>query len=321
MSIVNDWRLRVAGGMATASMLWEACCIPSLLHGAGTWVQMSAKTEKKLNNLQFWFLRLVLQVGPGAPNAALLWDSGFLDMGLRVWREKIMLVLHLRCLEESSLASQMYREQKENNWPGLAAEVEEICKELGIESVNSAQGLDVKKYRQYVTEACHKLNEIRIKKSIENSVKCQRIKNENYGSREYLNKKDIHYARDLFRARYGLKEFAGNYSRNKKYEKTNWQCKCKQAKEDESHLIEGNCEIYKDIRGSYEDLDSDENLLAFFNEVLERRGKMEEEERAGVQHLSSPLAGGEPTPPVELVAAPAATRRLGDSNVQLVDHQ
>ena len=93
--------------MATASMLWGACCVPSLLHGAGTWVQMSAKTEKKLNDLQSWFLRLILQGGPGAPNAALLGDSGALDMGLRVWRGKVMLIVHLRSLDDESLASQM----------------------------------------------------------------------------------------------------------------------------------------------------------------------------------------------------------------------
>ena len=36
--IVNDWRAKVAGGMETATMLWEVCCIPILMHGAGTWV-------------------------------------------------------------------------------------------------------------------------------------------------------------------------------------------------------------------------------------------------------------------------------------------
>ena len=85
--IVNDWRSRSVGGMESALQLWEACCIPSLLHGAATWLDMTAATVQKLNTIQNWFLRLVLQVGPGAPVAALLWDSGVLDMELRVWRE------------------------------------------------------------------------------------------------------------------------------------------------------------------------------------------------------------------------------------------
>ena len=43
--IVNDWRAKSAGGMETALLLWEACCIPSLLSGAGTWTEISKQTE------------------------------------------------------------------------------------------------------------------------------------------------------------------------------------------------------------------------------------------------------------------------------------
>ena len=52
--VVNDWRSRVCGGMETALLLWEAVCIPSLLSGAGTWVNITEATEKKLNTLQCW---------------------------------------------------------------------------------------------------------------------------------------------------------------------------------------------------------------------------------------------------------------------------
>ena len=57
--IVNDWRSKTVGGMETALMLWETCCIPSLLHGAGTWVKIDTATEKKLNKLQNWYLRII----------------------------------------------------------------------------------------------------------------------------------------------------------------------------------------------------------------------------------------------------------------------
>ena len=59
--IVNDWRSRVIGGMETALLLWEACYIPSLLSGAGTWTEITATTEKKLNILQCWYLKLVFR--------------------------------------------------------------------------------------------------------------------------------------------------------------------------------------------------------------------------------------------------------------------
>ena len=79
--IVNDWRSRAVGGMETALLLWESCCIPSLLNGAGTWTEVTSETEKKLNKTQSWFLRLVFQIGQGAPHASLLWDSFFFRNG------------------------------------------------------------------------------------------------------------------------------------------------------------------------------------------------------------------------------------------------
>ena len=121
-------------------------------------MNQSATTEKHLNSLQQWFVRLVLQVGPGAPLSSLLWDVGMLDMGLKIWIEKLMLVLHIRRLDEDTLARKTYEEQLANKWPGLAAETEEICLELSIESVHSTI-LTKKQYRQIVLKACHVKNE------------------------------------------------------------------------------------------------------------------------------------------------------------------
>ena len=57
--IINDWRCNKNGGMATALMLWETCCISSMLHGAGTWTEVDAATLKHLNKIQNWYLRLI----------------------------------------------------------------------------------------------------------------------------------------------------------------------------------------------------------------------------------------------------------------------
>ena len=47
VQIVNDWKSQAVGGMETALLLWESCCIPSLLHGAGTWTEITQVTEEK----------------------------------------------------------------------------------------------------------------------------------------------------------------------------------------------------------------------------------------------------------------------------------
>ena len=100
--IVNDWRSHLAGGMVSAITLWESCCVPSLLHGAGTWTDITLETIKRLYSTQQWFWRLVYQVGPGAPLCSLTWDLACLDMGVRIYKEKVLLVMHLRYLDRES---------------------------------------------------------------------------------------------------------------------------------------------------------------------------------------------------------------------------
>ena len=47
------------------------------------------------------------------------------------------------------------------------------------------------------------------------------------------------------------------------------------SKEDETHIKDGNCPIYDDIREKYDDLEDDKNLVSFFREVLWRRNALD----------------------------------------------
>ena len=279
--IVNDWRSHVAGGMVTASLLWEVCCVPSLIHGAGTWVEISPGTEQRLNQIQQWFWRLILQVGPGAPLASLAWDTACMDMKLRVWIEKLMLVLHLRTLGEDALAHVTYQEQRAEGWPGLAAEAESICQELQVESCNVTQ-CGKKEYRKIVTEACHVKNEEILRKMSVGKEKCDKMGGESYGKKNYIAMKSIKEVRIWYRSRYGQQPFAGNFSKDRKYAKYNWLCRCGIQREKEIHITSQDCPVYNDLREKYTDLDNDEDLVRYFQEVLERRDaidQLEEDEK------------------------------------------
>ena len=272
-NIVNDWRSEAAGGMNSALLLWEACIIPSLLQGAATWVNISSKTMKKLNSLQQWFVRLILQVGPGAPLAALTWETGLLDMKMRIYKEKLMLILHIRDMDEGSLASKIYREQVSKDWPGLAKECKEICEELKIENINTTT-LTKSVYKRLIQSAIKSRDEILLREQAGDKVKCKEIMKEGYGKKAYLDKNKIEDVRFRFKSRVGLLPFAGNFSKDKRFAKSNWLCRCGE-KENESHIKDGICPIYSDIWQNYGGLDNDEDLVKFFSEVLERRSKLE----------------------------------------------
>ena len=64
--------------------------------------------------------------GAGRAPRPLTRETGLLHMGLRVDREKVMFVLHLRSLDEETLVNKIYKEQRSKNRPGLAKETEAV---------------------------------------------------------------------------------------------------------------------------------------------------------------------------------------------------
>ena len=56
-------------------------------------------------------------------------------------------------------------------------------------------------------------------------------------------------------------------------------------------MLTGECPVYGDIRQKYGDMDSDENLVGFFGEVLARRESLEDEEREGEEERRGLAAG------------------------------
>ena len=67
------------------------------------------------------------------------------------------MVLYIKNLDEEALASKVYKEQKLNKWPGLAAKTRKICENLHIEDCNETQQ-DISIYKQTVLKALHRKN-------------------------------------------------------------------------------------------------------------------------------------------------------------------
>ena len=265
------------GGFVTGLLLWESCCVSSLLHNSGSWVGLSEPAEKRLEALQLWYLRLLLRQGPGAASGSLLWETKTLSIKLRIWREKLSLGLHIVRLSEDSLAKRIWTEQKLYGWPGLANECDKIVKELDIEDINITE-LSKEDFRKHTTEACHRLNEKRLRESMTGKRKCDKILSEGYGRKDYFNKAKPEQVRQFFATRTDMLAIAGNFSGDRRrFQRTNWLCRCGQREEQE-HLLR-HCYVYDDIRAKYGDLNSDESLVPFFQEVLAKRDRIVEEER------------------------------------------
>ena len=93
---------------------------------------------------------------------------------------------------------------------------------------------------------------------------------EGYGKKSYIEKNKVAEVRNIFKARVGMTEFAENFSKDKRFLRTNWLCRCGNERESEDHITR-ECQIYEDIRDEYEDLNDDIQLASFFSRVLKRR--------------------------------------------------
>ena len=127
-------------------------------------------------------------------------------------------------------------------------------------------------------QACHSKNEERILLGA-SEVKCSRLNTEFYDRKAYLQDQTISQCRKWFRTRFGLQDFARNYSQSKKFSKTYWMCQCLQTVEKEGHIVSGQYEVYGDLRFQFGDLQEDKNLVQYFQAVLDRRDILEEEDR------------------------------------------
>ena len=95
-----------------------------------------------------------------------------------------------------------------------------------------------------------------------------------YQKKDYILYKNISLARQHYRTRFGMHSFAGNYSHDRRYARSNWLCLCQKSREEESHLKSGECTVYGDLTHKYSDLTSDDNLADLFREVLARRDQL-----------------------------------------------
>ena len=279
VNIVEDYRAQRVGGFLTALQLWESCVIPSLLYNCSCWVGMGKEEEKTLGDCQDFFLRLALATGPGASKVALRADFGIRSMAVRVYKEKVLLVLHIRSLEDSALAKMMWREQLDNNWPGLAKEAKEICKTIGVEDVNVTT-INNAKYTKIVEEACRAKDETEMKKEMLEKVekknregswsKLKRMVMEDCSLKDYVKTGNIFSVRKTWEARAYMLKVAGNYRGSKMYESSGWLCQAcgSGVREDQDHL--GHCSGYSDLLQG-RDLASDRELVEFYALVMARR--------------------------------------------------
>ena len=217
-ALIEDFRMAALGGLMGAWILWEKALIPSLLAGCCNWVRISQKTVDMLDEIQNQYVRVQMKTPQTCPKVILRADPSFLGMKHRVWKEKLLYVIHLKRLGEQSLAKEIYKEQREQGWPGLAKEVSEICQKLGLEDLNEQ---DISK--ETVNEEIFFHHYKEMKEDMDRLKKLEDIKNEDFRQvQEYMKCCAIEQARLTFSLRSKMYDCRANY--HGKFDEDNRGC-------------------------------------------------------------------------------------------------
>ena len=176
--MLEDVKLQALGGLSCGLQLFNLAVIPMLLNNAGTWTEMDEKTLKELDKLQVLFLSVLLAVPiKGIPRAAIFWDTGTIKLELEIVKRKLNLIQHIKSLDQSCLAKEVYDEQLRNNWPGLTQECIELCETLNIPNITTTE-FTKGSWKNRVNQAIKSRNTDILKKNMEQYSKLEEMKNE-----------------------------------------------------------------------------------------------------------------------------------------------
>ena len=263
-AIVEDFRMQAVGGLMSAWDLWNLAIIPSLLSNCGIWTEIDAISVQKLEEMQDAFVRRILQVPVSTPKVSLRSETGLLSMKLRIWGEKIKMVLAIKKMSKTFLARQVYDEQVRLQWPGLAREVAEICRAVGIQDVNQSS-----MNKRDVDMAIRKVNKEEIVQEMKDKYKKldDLVATENGVVKEYMQTKNIAESRLMFRIRTKMLDLKENMKGKYKNNLERDACDSSEA-ESQSHILR--CMGYESLRDGL-DLSQDKDLVTYFSQVMKIR--------------------------------------------------
>ena len=145
-AVVEDFRMQAVGGMEAAIDIYEGCIVPSIIANCSTWMDIQKQSEDRLDDLQDLFGRVLLKMPQSTHRLAFRGALGLLGSRWRVFQEKVLLVkaISIKAQDDDCLAKEMLEEQVRMGWPGLALEVQEICKLRGLPDITQ-RGINLDK--------------------------------------------------------------------------------------------------------------------------------------------------------------------------------
>ena len=223
-----------------AKQLWEGAIVPSLLSGAGTWIGITPESEAMCEDLQELFWLVMFRVSKSGPKVMLTAETVSMRMKQRIWKEKLTTARSI-LLQDDSMAKQIYEQQLAMGWPGLAREVESICKNVGLDNLNTRMLC-----KEEIKEAIFYSNYKEMKEEMKRYKKMEDVQHEDFTKLpDYIMKE-----KSIDRVRIRSKMVNDIKMNFKKSYKTNLRCEWCDSGEEESQCHVTVCSGWEEKGGS-----------------------------------------------------------------------
>ena len=166
--------------------------------------------------------------------------------------------------QDGSLAKAIYEEQKAMGWNGLAKEVTEICKKLGVQDVNETEMV-----KEELEESISMADYKEMKEDMERYEKLKDIKNGDFREvQDYMSEKSLDKGRMAFRIRTKMvKNVKMNF---KNLNRNNLKCEKCDMEEDETQEHVMLCPGWSEERGTL-DMFRLKDQVEFFHRMLKSK--------------------------------------------------
>ena len=283
-SVIEDSRADNLGPISLAFDIWEQAIVPMLLLNSESWLKISKKSMKVLDNLFHEFCQKIFRVGSGCPKPSYYWESGTQKFSTQILHRKLVFVHHLANLSPQSLGRQVIDVQIEKKI-GLFKEVEEHLTAMGVINLQELSKWQMKRKVKCYTNSLSRrelLDEIQRYKKLDYSE----LVKEPLKRKSYFSSLSLENARMRFRvASSFVQSVRTNFSR--KYGRTSLDCPActvnreaersnnreadqpEPIRDSQNHIL--SCFSYSDLRGEQFDPKDDQMLAEFFRKVVQRR--------------------------------------------------
>ena len=101
-SILEDFRMQVAGGLVSGLKIWMFGLLPSLLANSEMWTEISEDDIQSLEDIQHLLLQRIFSVPKTTPHAALRWHTGAVSLEMEITKRKLLFLHHVINMDENS---------------------------------------------------------------------------------------------------------------------------------------------------------------------------------------------------------------------------